>query len=143
MTAPKMPTGLRPAEQKAWKRVVDEFGADSLEPSDTSLLLGMAILYARFDDLRALLYRQEGDTKRRGKARRQLPYLLEGTARGVTTNPLVGHERETIKEIRLLHERIDKLISERRGSRAPERPKSLREVRESLHAVPPRRSSGV
>lgn len=109
----RAPQGLRPAESKLWKRVVAEFGADHLEASDAPLVLGLALLYGRLDDLRSLLFSQQTASASKGDDRRELPYLLEKTSRGTTTNPLISHERETIREIRLLHERLSKVIGER------------------------------
>lgn len=126
MTAPRMPSHLRDAEKRAWRALVDEFGADVLEVSDAALLRSMAILSARLEDLREYLARLSGP-------KGSLEYLMTETVRGVTGNPLLGHERETIKEIRLLHGELAKRVAER-GSRT-DRPKSLKEMREALKPV--------
>lgn len=145
MSAPRMPANLRAGEKTAWKSLVDELGgSDALEPIDGPLLRSLATLTARLEDLRAALARAAASPPpeprwRRPDAARHAPvdplaYLLSATARGVTGNPLLGHERETMKEIRLQHERLVKAIAERNGGRA-EKPKSLREMRDSLTAV--------
>lgn len=120
MAAPRTPTGLRKAERAAWRRLIVELGgADLLDPSDEPLLRALAVLIARGEDIRAAL---DGAP------------LLTTTARGGDTgNPLLGHERETIKEIRMLHERLTKLVAERGG--AKKKPQSLSEMRRGLHVV--------
>ena len=132
----RAPQGLRESESKLWRRVVDEFGRENLEPSDTSLVLGLALLYGRLDDIRTLLYTQQQAESAEGDAKREMPYLLERTVRGMTTNPLIAHERETIKEIRLLHERLSKIIDGRTGSR--DGPASLSAMRRRLEDDAPR-----
>lgn len=128
MSAPRMPSSLRPSEQRAWKQIVDEVGGSSLlAASDGSLLRSMAILTARLEDIRAYLAknaeREEG-----------LDYLMTQTARGFTGNPLLGHERETIKELRLLQERMAKVL-QARSMGHEERPQSLRAMRDRLRVA--------
>lgn len=147
MTTPAMPKTLRTAEKAAWKALVDEFGGpDAFRPSDGSLLRSLAILTARLEDIRAALAEASTSPAPSGRRWSRLPgdapagdpdplgYLVTATVRGVTGNPLLGHERETIKELRLLHERLERLVAAR--SADPSRPKSLREMRASLTAVP-------
>ena len=127
MTAPRVPSTLRNSEKAAWRALVAEIGTEVLEPSDTPLLRSLAILTARLDDLREYLARQSGP-------KGSLEYLMTETVRGVTGNPLLGHERETIKEIRLLHERLQRVASER-GAGRNDGPKTLSQMRANLHAV--------
>lgn len=147
MSAPPMPANLRKAEKEAWKVIVAEFGgADALRLSDGPLVRSMAILTARLEDIRAALalaaispppaarrYSRRPSDDESKAVNDPLGYLLTATVRGVTGNPLLGHERETIKELRLLHERLERLVAAR--SADPGRPKSLREMRDSLTAV--------
>lgn len=145
MTAPRMPSNLRPAEKSAWKAIVDDFGGpDALRLSDSALLRSMAILTARLEDIRSALAAASVAPPPAPRRWSRMPdgtageaepggYLLTSTVRGVTGNPLLGHERETIKELRLLHERLDRLVGARMAD--PARPKSLREMRESLTTV--------
>lgn len=121
MTAPRMPAGLRKEERAAWRQLVTELGGRSvLSAADAPLLRSLAVLMARGENLRFAL--QEAD-------------LLVPTVRGMTGNPLLGHERETIKEIRLLHKALADAIAERGGARSAATPKSLHEVRDQLRAV--------
>jgi phage terminase small subunit len=127
MTA-RMPAGLRKEEQRAWREIVEEFGGnDVLQPSDRTLLRSMALLTARLEDIRSYLALGAGKKD-------PLGYLVAITARGFTSNPLISQERETIKELRLLHERMAK-IHAGRGSARNDRPKNLSEMRKSLTAV--------
>lgn len=128
MSAPRMPSSLRPPEQRAWKQIVEELGGSAaLATSDGTLLRAMAILTARLEDIRAFLAksaeREEG-----------LDYLMTETARGFTGNPLLGHERETIKELRLLQERMAKVL-QARALGHEERPQSLRAMRDHLRVA--------
>ena len=117
MTAPRVPATLRDSEKAAWRSLVTEFGSDVLEASDTPLLRSLAILTARLEDLREYLARQSGP-------KHSLEYLMTETVRGVTGNPLLGHERETIKEIRLLHERLQRIVADRGSARNRAWPRS-------------------
>lgn len=142
MTAPRMPASLRDAEKAAWRAIVDEFGGtDALRPSDATLLRSLAILSARLEDIRAALAAAASApppeprpwSRHSGAADAPTGYLVTATVRGVTGNPLLGHERETIKELRLLHERLDRLVAGRMAD--PARPQSLREMRAALTSV--------
>lgn len=120
MTAPRMPKGLRVAEQTAWRQVLAEFGgADAFEPSDGPLLRSLAVLTARLEDIRTIL--AGAGVK-----------LIVPTARGVTGHPMLGHERETIKEIRLLHERLAKAMAARGTA---QKPKTLAEMKRDLRVA--------
>ena len=129
MSQLRMPSGLRKEEQAAWRELVDEFGGrDVLQASDRTLLRSMALLLARLEDIRAYL------AKGASRKRDPLGYLTALTARGFTSNPLISQERETIKELRLLHERMERLLAGR-GSSRNEKPKSLSDMRRSLQSV--------
>jgi phage terminase small subunit len=119
MTAPRIPSTLRKEEKAAWRRIVaDVGGRDVLDPSDEPILRSLAVLVARGENLRRAL--EDAD-------------LLIETQRGAWTgNPLLGHERETIKEIRLLHERLMKAIAGRGGQK---KPASLASMRRDLRVV--------
>ena len=116
MTAPRMPSSLRKEEQAAWRRIVEDVGPESLERADRALLWTMAMLEARLEDIRHELQARaasESDEDGRG-------YLWAKTARGGwTSNPLISQERETVKELRLLWERLAKVLAARRGAAKP------------------------
>lgn len=137
-----MPASLRDAEKSAWRAIVEEFGGtDALRPADATLLRSLAILSARLEDIRAALAAAASApppdprpwSRHHGTNDSPTGYLVTATVRGVTGNPLLGHERETIKELRLLHERLERLVAGRMAD--PARPKSLREMRASLTSV--------
>ena len=133
----RVPSAFRAKEKAAWRELVEQMGADAVRPSDVPLLRSLAILIARLGDLRLLLEAEEAAAL---SGHRDLPYLMQRTERGYTANPLLGQERETIKEIRLLHERLERILAARGGA-SDGRPKSLRELRTSLQAVPGRRKA--
>lgn len=130
MTAPRMPSGLRKEERAAWRHLLADIGADRLEPSDRPIVLSAALLSARLEDIRAeLQHKAESGNDDDGRG-----YLWASTARGGwTSNPLISQERETVKEIRLLHERLEKVLAAR-GS-AGKKPSSLAEMRRDLKVV--------
>lgn len=124
------PASLAHRERVTFRRIVAQFGADNLEPSDTMLVRDLAVLDCRLDDIRAEIERQRSDKDR------ELPYLLAQNSRsGTSANPLIGHERELVVELRRLHERLSKVIADRTGIGGPA---SLDRMRQQLADTKPR-----
>lgn len=130
----KPPDTMAHREKVTFRRIVAQFGAENLEPSDTMLVRDLAVLDCRLEDIRALIEQQRTSARKGGEGERDLPYLLERNSRqGISANPLIGHERETVVEVRRLHERLTKVIADRTGANGP---RSLAKMRETLAAGP-------
>jgi hypothetical protein len=131
-TTIKPPETLAHREKVTFRRIVAQFGADNLEPSDTMLVRDLAVMDCRLEDIRELIEQQRTSGRKGGEGERDLPYLLERNSRqGISANPLIGHERETVVEVRRLHERLTKVIADRQGLGGPQ---SLAQMQQRLAA---------